>query len=48
MNTVDQFAKLVVLWDLLQSVHLSDEPDTIRWRWCNILDFSGMFINAKI
>jgi hypothetical protein len=33
MHTVDQFAELVVLWDLLQNVQLSDEPDTIRWHW---------------
>jgi len=33
MQTVEEMASFVVLWDLLQAVPLSSSPDTIIWRW---------------
>nr|TKW07472.1 hypothetical protein SEVIR_7G309500v2 [Setaria viridis] len=26
-------AEFVTLWDLVQNVHLSDQEDTIKWKW---------------
>lgn len=33
MQTVEEMASFVQLWDFVQSVQLTDEPDTIAWRW---------------
>ena len=33
MQSVDQMASFVELWDLVQAVQLSDGQDTISWRW---------------
>ena len=33
MQTVEEMASFVQLWDLVQSVQLSDQQDQITWRW---------------
>ncbi|WVZ62397.1 hypothetical protein U9M48_012153 [Paspalum notatum var. saurae] len=33
MNSVQQMADFIKLWDLVQAVYLSDAEDTIRWKW---------------
>jgi hypothetical protein len=33
MQTIEEMASFVQLWDLVQAVQLSDEPDKITWRW---------------
>lgn len=33
MQSADQMAEFVLLWELLQQVQLSSQQDIIRWRW---------------
>jgi hypothetical protein len=33
MNSVEQMASFVQLWDLVQQVNLTSEQDTLTWRW---------------
>ena len=33
MQTVEEMASFVELWDLVQEVQLSDEQDQINWKW---------------
>lgn len=33
MTTAEEMAKFVVLWDLLQDIQLTNQPDCIRWKW---------------
>jgi prolyl oligopeptidase PreP (S9A serine peptidase family) len=33
MQSVDDMSSFVELWDVVQETHLTDEHDTIRWRW---------------
>jgi hypothetical protein len=33
MSTAEEMAKLITLWTLVADVQLSDEEDTIRWKW---------------
>jgi len=33
MQTVEQMADFVALWDSVQELQLSNNPDTIAWRW---------------
>ena len=33
METVEQMADFVKLWDSVQAVQLTTEPDRIAWRW---------------
>jgi hypothetical protein len=33
MQTVEEMANFVELWDLVQAVQLTDEQDQITWRW---------------
>ena len=33
MQTVEEMANFVKLWDLVQQIQLSNEPDGILWRW---------------
>ena len=33
MQTVEEMASFVRLWDLVQQVQLNNEPDSISWRW---------------
>lgn len=33
MNTADQIAEFVILWDKLQHIQLTNTSDTIAWRW---------------
>ncbi|PUZ51607.1 hypothetical protein GQ55_6G201900 [Panicum hallii var. hallii] len=33
MQTIEEMACFVKLWDLVQAVQLSDEPDKITWSW---------------
>ena len=33
MQTIEEMAKFVKLWDLVQQVQLTNEPDKIYWRW---------------
>jgi hypothetical protein len=33
MQSVNEMASFVRLWDLVQTVVLSAEPDFIRWKW---------------
>jgi hypothetical protein len=33
MNTVDEMAEFVLLWDKLQSTELTETQDIIVWRW---------------
>jgi hypothetical protein len=31
--TTGQMAQLIMLWGLIEQVHLSNEPDQITWKW---------------
>jgi hypothetical protein len=33
MNSVEQMAQFVHLWDAVQQVEFVDRPDEISWRW---------------
>jgi hypothetical protein len=33
MNSVEQMAEFVFLWDKVQAVHLTNVSDSIHWRW---------------
>jgi hypothetical protein len=33
MNTAEQMAEFVILWDMVQQIRLSDATDSILWRW---------------
>ena len=33
MQTIEEMASFVVLWDLVQEVQLGDGPDLISWKW---------------
>ena len=33
MQTIEEMASFVKLWDLVQQVQLTNEPDKIYWRW---------------
>jgi len=33
MQTVEEMANFVKLWDLVQEVQLNNEPDSITWKW---------------
>jgi hypothetical protein len=33
MSTAEEMAKLITLWTPVADVQLSDEEDTIRWKW---------------
>jgi hypothetical protein len=33
MNTAEAMAELIMLWERIQEVQVSDQQDTIRWRW---------------
>jgi len=33
MQTVEEMASFVQLWDFAQELHLSNTPDSITWRW---------------
>jgi hypothetical protein len=33
MNIAEEMAELIMLWEKLQSVHLVQDPDSIRWKW---------------
>jgi hypothetical protein len=33
MQTIEEMADFVKLWDLVQEVQLTSEPDQIAWRW---------------
>ncbi|RCV20137.1 hypothetical protein SETIT_4G032100v2 [Setaria italica] len=33
MTTVQEMSEFVVLWDLVQNVQLSDQGDSISWKW---------------
>jgi len=33
MESVEEMASFIRLWDLVQSVQLTNEPDAIKWKW---------------
>ena len=33
MNSIEEMADFIVLWDLVQGVHLTMEEDQITWKW---------------
>jgi len=33
MTTAQEMAEFIILWELVQGVQLSDETDSITWRW---------------
>jgi hypothetical protein len=33
MNSVEEMAQFVVLWDMVQDIEFVDRPDEITWRW---------------
>jgi len=33
MQTVEEMASFVQLWDFAQELHLSNTPDSVTWRW---------------
>lgn len=33
INTIDQMAQDLMLWDLVQGTRLNDQPDQIKWIW---------------
>ncbi|WVZ56447.1 hypothetical protein U9M48_006975, partial [Paspalum notatum var. saurae] len=33
MSTEQQLQEFIALWDLLEGAQLSDQPDSIRWKW---------------
>lgn len=33
MQSGEELAEFILLWDVVQEVHLTDEDDQIRWRW---------------
>ena len=33
MQTIEEMASFVKLWDFVQAVQLTDQPDSIMWRW---------------
>jgi hypothetical protein len=35
MNTVEEMAQFVSLWDMVQNIEFHDRPDEIAWRWKN-------------
>ena len=41
MESVNEMANFITLWDLVQSVQLTEEPDTIRWKWTSHGDYSA-------
>lgn len=41
MSTAEEMAEFVVLWSKVHEVHLSDQPDQIRWRWTNDGNYSA-------
>jgi mannosylglycoprotein endo-beta-mannosidase len=41
MASADEIAEFVLLWGLLQDVHLSEQSDTIRWKWTTIGQYTS-------
>jgi hypothetical protein len=41
MQSVNEMASFVRLWDLAQTVELSAEPDFIRWKWTAHGDYTA-------
>lgn len=33
MTTTEEMAEFVVLWDMVQNIQLTSQPDCIRWKW---------------
>jgi hypothetical protein len=49
MNTAEQMAEFVILWDMVQQIRLSDATDSILWRWTgNGLYSSKSACNFKV
>lgn len=33
MQTMDEMAEFITLWDLVQDVQFNEEEDQIKWKW---------------
>lgn len=57
IQTVDEMASFVELWDIVQNVQLTDEQDKVNWRWTTdgaytaksayAVQFQGSFTNFR-
>jgi len=41
MQSVQEMACFVNLWDAVQAIQLTDQPDSIRWKWTAHGDYSA-------
>jgi hypothetical protein len=58
MNSVEQMAEFVFLWDKVQAVHLTNVSDSIHWRWTSSgtcssksaykIQFQGSYWSASV
>jgi hypothetical protein len=41
MNSVEEMAKFVIPWDLVQEVQFTDHPDVLQWRWTATSEYTS-------